>query len=368
MNSAAARVALASLLPLAAQAQSNVNVYAVLDVSPQLLELKNAPAGDQHVVRLYDNSQIGFRGREDLGSGLAAFWQIEYAVSAAKGSMSPNFRNTGIGLSSPGGTLLLGHWDTPYKISTILVDPFFNTRLASYINITGGNSSVTGNNLAARQSFARRQNNMVQYWSPDFSGVSVRLGTSMSEETSAPGSPRLLSAALHYRQGPLFLTYGLEQHRDYGGAGNRDLGQKVGATYDWQAWTFALTYERLKWRGGTLSELVKGVTTPAGTSSVAVDSVFAAVTRRIGAHALIATLGKDSGLSANGRRIGQSSATALVLNYTYNFSKNTSVYTEFTQLRNQANSANNYAIIGWAGGVPKGADLQSLSLGLKSQF
>src|SRR5258706_10449943 len=67
---------------------------------------------------------IGVRGREDLGGGTAAWFQLEAGAwpdgrldSAATTGSHFGGRNSGLGVSSALGDIMFGIWDTPYKVS-----------------------------------------------------------------------------------------------------------------------------------------------------------------------------------------------------------------------------------------------------------
>jgi len=67
---------------------------------------------------------IGFRGREDLGGGTAAWFQLESGIwpdgrLEASATTGAHFggRNSAVGVSSELGDILLGIWDTPYKVA-----------------------------------------------------------------------------------------------------------------------------------------------------------------------------------------------------------------------------------------------------------
>ena len=74
--------ALLSCLPLFAHAQSNVQVYGVMDAAIAI-EDTDAPGEDRRTVINSGNqssSRLGFRGTEDLGNGLKALFNIEAGV------------------------------------------------------------------------------------------------------------------------------------------------------------------------------------------------------------------------------------------------------------------------------------------------
>jgi hypothetical protein len=57
-------------------------------------------------------------------------------------------------------------WDTPYKNSSTRLDPWSDTSIGGYGDVLYGNASVSANNTAFRNSYNRRQNNVIQYWAP----------------------------------------------------------------------------------------------------------------------------------------------------------------------------------------------------------
>src|SRR6266705_6337123 len=67
---------------------------------------------------------MGVRGREDLGGGTAAWFQLETGVwpdgrldSAATSGQHFGGRNSAVGFSSSWGDVMFGIWDTPYKVA-----------------------------------------------------------------------------------------------------------------------------------------------------------------------------------------------------------------------------------------------------------
>ena len=86
-------LAMGSLIPLAAQAQSapaptsSVSIYGVLDIGLTRV----SDIGGQGITRMDDGisqgSRLGFRGREDLGGGLAALFNLEMGVATDDGTL-----------------------------------------------------------------------------------------------------------------------------------------------------------------------------------------------------------------------------------------------------------------------------------------
>jgi predicted porin len=127
----------AACLLAAFTAQAEVTVYGVLDLSFGSYQRLSVDPVDESVssqrragVESGDMtaSFIGFKGEEDLGSGLKAVFNIESYVKAdtgAQGSTAFWGRNTHVGISSNElGTLTIGHTDTLYFQHAVAFNPF----------------------------------------------------------------------------------------------------------------------------------------------------------------------------------------------------------------------------------------------------
>ncbi len=332
-----------------------------------------------------NSSNIGFRGNEDLGMGLKAIFQIESGISidsastttTTGGTTSTGFfgsRNTNIGLSSTKlGVVFYGNWDTPYKVltNTATFSSFYATGIADVNTMIGtpgfGVATVTTSqrdNSAADASFDRRQGNSVQYWTPQFYGISARLAYSANEgraaepaSVAAPNTnPIIYSANIAWEYGPFRAAYAFEQHRDYfglsqlggqalGGAAlganpaSRDNGNKGTLTYTqpWSAGTTQLNvaFEQLSYNNsesGTsgATDLIhyhRNLVYFAGkhqwgasTFRMGFGNAWAGSCHRASATAACSTTGLDARHYAAG--------------YSYSFSKRTDVYAFYTLVNN----------------------------------
>src|SRR5712691_5423290 len=76
--------------PAAALAQSQVQIYGTLNADIESVKA-NGAAGTNFSSRsrvTSNSSNIGFRGAEDLGQGLSAFFQVESGVNIDNGTSS----------------------------------------------------------------------------------------------------------------------------------------------------------------------------------------------------------------------------------------------------------------------------------------
>lgn len=102
-------------LSTAALAQSSVTIYGSIDTAVEYLSHVGASGGSLTRMGALTGagaSRLGFRGREDLGSGLKADFVMEMGFSPDSGSLGQGGRAFGrqvfVGLGGPWGTFSLG--------------------------------------------------------------------------------------------------------------------------------------------------------------------------------------------------------------------------------------------------------------------
>ena len=270
----------------------DVGLYGFVDVS-----FDRASNGLQTINQASSNeSFLGVAGGMDLGlSGLRAIYQIETLaeVSATPGAASSiGSRNSFAGISTPYGNIMAGKYDTPYKRSTALLNPFKGS-IGDYNSIMG-NSAGEG-----RAEFDYRASHAVFFDSSNFHGLTVNamyapgqklndlaaagnyafpqgeLVCSGSQQPSLNGATPnamgaqtlcndgafsdLYSVAVNFDYGPLYLTGAYELHKsvnrqsDKGGVIADEGGAKVGASYHFSFGNqLSAVYEYL-YRSGVVS-------------------------------------------------------------------------------------------------------------------
>lgn len=225
-------VALSAVLATSAgvaSAQSSVTLYGVADVGVEYLT--NAPAGngDGSVFRMssgnMSTSRWGLRGKEDLGGGLSAIFELESGFSLDNGTTSSRLfdRSSFVGLSGGFGKLTLGRQTTPLYDTAILLDPMgFAPRYGLY---------------RSDDILAGRADNAIKY-SNSFSGLTVsglysfgRTGT--GEVAGQSKVDRNFGGSLHYANAA--MTFGLAYDEFQGTSiatqDNKDRRLLAGASY-----------------------------------------------------------------------------------------------------------------------------------------
>jgi predicted porin len=202
----------------AAQAQSSVTVYGILDVGyvGGNERLSGPTINGNSVNKLNANSfgqsaqstsRLGFRGTEDLGGGMAAFFTLETQIlpnsstDGATNSIIGNNRAAFVGLSQKGiGQAAIG------LQNTVITDAMSPTITGEFNNIVGSllfpgqTTSTTGSTAAqtaglvrnsangATDSFTFRTGNTLKITSERMMGLQVNAMAVMNDSTQTQGA------------------------------------------------------------------------------------------------------------------------------------------------------------------------------------
>ncbi|MBJ9623074.1 porin [Burkholderia multivorans] len=202
----------ASIAPTAAQAQSSVALYGLIDTSityanNQRTHGAGSPGSGNVAMTsgALNAARWGLRGREDLGGGLAAVFTLENGFSGTTGALSQKGvdlfgRQAWIGLrSNTAGTLTFGR---QYDLILDFVTPL------------GASGPGWGGNLAVHpydnddSNRNIRINHAVKYTSPTYRGLTFGAMYGFSNTAGAFSNNAAWSAGLSYANGPLKLGAG----------------------------------------------------------------------------------------------------------------------------------------------------------------
>jgi len=336
-----------------------------------------------------DSSYLRVKGQAEVTPGWTAIAQIEaeFGIDGENGLPFSGTRNTGVGLESPYGRLILGRWDSPSKQTTIGLDPFGGTGIFGYYNVFGQQqTSATG---SGSNRWDRRLNNSLNYTSPTFSGVTVLAAYSVGETPTNGAvdvSPYTVSAAVHYKNGPLYVGVSYETRNDCGNPDadapggpscnqaalgsaaqpkGTDQAIRVGAGYTVkQTWTkLGAAFEHIDLQADATATLAK--------RTLKRDVYWGVVTQGLGSNddQLIlaygmATKASGSGVFADYADTGASYLTAAYRHY---LNKDTDVYAGYTQVANQKNAAYRFGS-GNFGNVPVGSTSTGFGAGIRYFF
>ena len=195
-----------------AQAQSSVSLYGLIDAS--VGQFQNA--GGVKLKRLdsgnLSTSYLGFKGREDLGGGLAAVFALEsfFLVDSGGASRVPGVdtywaRNANVGLTGGFGTLKLGRQGPPLFVSTLIFNAFgdsfgYSPSIRQYYNAPYGTPLVGDSGW----------NNAVGYSTPSMGGLSANVLVAAGEGAATAKGPNFGANVLYFG-GPLALTFAAQK-------------------------------------------------------------------------------------------------------------------------------------------------------------
>ena len=165
------------------------------------------------------NSNLGFRGTDDLGGGLKGIFQLEGTVAVDNGAAAGFTwnRNTFVGLEGGFGTVRLGFMDTVFKEfgDTLGILGTSSGTPMSSSNIL--RKAPFGTSSASR--FHERRANSARYDSPEVGGFQAGLQWATQENATATlAAATTTSVALRYDNGPIYVALAHEIHNNWFGA------------------------------------------------------------------------------------------------------------------------------------------------------
>lgn len=308
-------------------------------------------------VNSSQNTELGFKGTEDLGNGLSAIWQVATDVLLDSSTSGFGTRNTFVGMESKTmGRLIMGKHDTPYKLSTGPLDLFTGT-IADYNTLMGSNGFTVGSSTTSTTAttFDARVGNVIMYSSPNFGGFDVKAAWSaVNEGNVTPNSASvtnkgdLWSLSLNYANGPIFATAAHEENEGarsniatvttvgYAAGNNAVEGKasKLGFGYNFGKTKVGVIWERIK-DNANASAQASSYSAFGNTNSRDRKAWYLGAAHSIGKVTIkgaYAKMGDMDGLSDSG-------AKQWSLGTDYAFSKRTSVYALYTKMSNEQNAA-----------------------------
>jgi len=266
----------------AAQAQSSVTVYGILDVgfigaSAKANGVTNGtanagqgpgqtqPNGTSAISSAAVNtssfgdsaettSRLGFRGREDLGGGMGAFFTIETAVSVNGGNL---FAASGaanrlafVGLSQKGiGQFALGEQYTVIHNAAAATDPGQLNNMPG--NVIYDKMAAFGNTQIAQAAASATANYFTQYnqyfGQSNNSSYTVRSGNMLTLKTESIAG--FTGNAFYMTSGSNSSSVGQIGQGQTAGGNNSNNGWGLGVDFSWQKLLLTANYQNFKSNG-----------------------------------------------------------------------------------------------------------------------
>jgi predicted porin len=324
-------VAGACVAPAAmAQTANPVTLYGRVYVTFESVEASGTGALPRRNRVSDEASLLGVRGTEDLGGGLKAFFQLETRFKPDQNDTTFADRNSGVGLMGNWGSLLLGRWDTPYKVTVDAVDPFGD------LTIGGITAALNGSGVRGQQGqFDRREINNVQYWSPTWAGVQVRLSYMANEGKTATLNPRSNGASVTWTGGPAYIGYAYHEFKDIAfGAAPSTVTTPLKQTANAIFGTIAFGPIKL----GAVYEENKR-TTATGPSFSKQKAWMGNVVWTIGNNQLIYQYSQAKDGELDTITGGQPDCDVNVVGWQYNFSRRTFFLAQYAKIENKNNNS-----------------------------
>jgi predicted porin len=331
---------------------SSVAFYGVMDVGVSVDQGGVAGASTRVTSGMATQSRWGFRGAEDLGGGLAAFFVIEGGIHADNGTSTQGntlFGRTSIvGLRGNLGSVSAGLQDTPlFTTLNVVVDPLRN-------------GVVRSNNLMPPTGF--RAPNSVLYRTPDMNGFSGDVMVMVGEIPGDSAAGRAFGGSFGYSKGPLAARIAYHRrNNDSATLTGTDPARNLlfGANYDFGPVRGYFGYEVNKGRNS--APLNNGAAVFGGLPPIAsTDSrdLLLGASAPFGASTVVLTY-----VRADDRTLHNQDAQQLGAAYMYAFSKRSDVYASYGVIHNH-----NGAAYTEGNSEEPGTGNRQLAMGLRHRF
>ena len=316
-----------------AQAQSSVVIYGTVDAG--FVSERGGVNGNVNKIDsgVASASRIGFKGTEDLGSGLSALFVLESGFKVDSGSQDGEAlfgRQAYVGLSSKtAGTVTLGRQYTPwYNTLSKVADPFAAGYAGSAKNLFPANTT--------------RTSNTVLYTSPNFNGfdADVAYSTANKDQESLVSSKigRQMGASVGYANGPLNARVA------YNTTSNETATSDVGSARNWLA---AANYDFAVAKAYVAYGVNKGLNSSTRNNGnvnafnyISAKTSDDSTTALIGATVPVGPAGTvmASVIHVNDKSGLNADANQFAVGYSYALSKRTSTYASYAKISNKNNA------------------------------
>ncbi|MDD4911531.1 MAG: porin [Sideroxydans sp.] len=313
---------------------ANVTVYGkalmTIDAKGSNATVAAGAPGVATQVRVNTNaSRFGVKGKEDLGEGLSAVYQFELEMDADGSSTTSGLaksRNSGAGIEGAFGKVMLGIWDTPFKVAHNKIELFDNATSWTSTAVIG---------RSAGKNYNTRQTNMVQYWSPKLMD-SFQVAAMFSPDeaaTAANGTLKATNKSIYslsatYAVADIYVAAAYEGRNDVGAVTTANSTQ---GTTD-KAFRLVGNYDIADFSIGAMAESF--TTNTSAIASVKANNVEVVGQYKMGPNHFAVSYAK-AGSTATGTNAAND-VNQLSLKYAFNFSKRTELFAAYTSNKTNA--------------------------------
>ena len=390
-------VAGALAAPCIALAQSSVEVYGTINMAFGYFKYSEGTAANTPSVSKWDVAQgasnYGLRGRESIGAGLTAWFQIEQNAPMERSNnvaITPASRNSAVGLQGGFGNIFLGQWTTPWadldalwSIGTVgfwgpvtsIIGRRETTGTSPNPNCQNGHDSgapgVSGVGGVCDAVEAgggvghplwRRASQSLVYQSPVFSGFQLKglYQTNDMKSTGGVGAtvanPWLFSGSVQWAGmgGRARVGLAYDKHHDFTSVGNSDSGWAAKGGWNFGVVDIGLAYEYFNYKTFTSDCKAKqygaALAVPIGQGAIrasyskakAIDGSFT------GAQTTVSTVNGSCGAAPTAANpTNDNGAKQYNIGYDHRFSKRTTVGVGYAVIKNDPG-----AQFTWTGAPP----------------
>lgn len=314
-------------------AQTSITIYGIVDAGV-VYDNNGDPAGKTWRLDSgnQSGSRLGFRGIEDLGSGLSAIFTLENGFNSDNGTLAQSNatttrlfgRQAWVGLKGNFGAVKLGRQLSPLYTAMEQIDPF-------RITLAGNAQKAFGYGLYITDPFLRIDNNL-SYSSPDVSGFSGIVSYGFGEVPGSFANNRSAALGLGYAAGPVNVQFVYQKSNTVGlpGATPGTLGAVFGAAADLRTALIGGYYDF----GVAKAHLAYGDTkVDSGPASLKDRNWLLGVSAPVGPAGTVMASWNRNDL----RDIPSGKSNQYAIGYTHALSKRTNLYTSFAYTRNDSN-------------------------------
>lgn len=281
-------LAVAGALAAPGAALAQVEVYGFISMAVNKFKYSSSTSGAPSVSKFdvsSHGSNYGVRGRESLGGGQTAWFQIEQNAPLQRSNnvaITPASRNSAVGLQGGWGNVFVGQWTTPwsdleslwsigsvggYSPSLSIIGRRETSGTApnpNCVNDTSptpaGRPAVSCDNVesagGAGHPFWRRFSDAIFYYTPVFGGAQVKVAYMSNEGKATAGAtvtsadPSAWSAAVQWSGmgGRARVGAAIDAHKDFTTPGQTDTGWRVVGGYNFGVVNVGLAYEQMEYK------------------------------------------------------------------------------------------------------------------------